>query len=91
MSEFLFLSRSFAAPGQATSRKGKTMKKEIKVLIKDLTRQGFEVRLTRRGHHMVSKDGGAITTFPGTPSDWRSLRNSLAALRRAGFIATKFA
>jgi len=33
----------------------------------------------------VRKDGKAIATISGTPSDRRSLLNGLARLRRAGF------
>lgn len=34
---------------------------------------------------MVTRDGELIATFAGTASDWRSIRNSLAPLKRAGF------
>lgn len=65
--------------------------KEIRHLTRELTRQGFEVRTTRRGHHLVSKNGVVVAGVPGTPSDWRSLKNARADLRRAGFVSTKFA
>ena len=67
------------------------MNKDVAKLIRELNRQDFEVRTTRRGHHLITKNGVVVAGLPGTPSDWRSLRNSLADLRRAGFIHTKFA
>lgn len=67
------------------------MKKDTRALIKALQAQGFEVRTTRRGHHLVTKAGLVVASIAGTPSDYRSIRNSLAALRRAGFTHTKFA
>lgn len=67
------------------------MKKEIRVLVKDLHQQGFVVRVSRRGHRLVCLDGQIVAVIPGTPSDWRSLKNCRAALRRAGFVSTKFA
>lgn len=55
-------------------------------LIKALEDQGFTWRTTARGHVMVyAPDGGAVTTLPGTTSDWRSLKNCIAQLRRSGF------
>lgn len=61
------------------------MDKELRKLVKALTRQGFTTEVTRRGHVMVYKGDQLVATFSGTPSDWRSMRNALAPLRRAGF------
>ncbi|MCW2852165.1 MAG: hypothetical protein JWM84_1829 [Nocardioides sp.] len=47
--------------------------------------QGYEVRVTKRGHVAVFQDGRHVVTFSGTPSDWRAMKNALAALKRAGF------
>lgn len=58
---------------------------ELNGILKALEAQGFTVRRTKRGHYFVTLGGKPVTTFAGTPSDWRSLRNSLAAARRAGF------
>ncbi|TWE07390.1 hypothetical protein [Rudaeicoccus suwonensis] len=66
-------------------------KKEIRELITDLHGQGFAVRRTRRGHFQVTKNGQVVAVIAGTPSDYRSSRNGLAALRRAGYCHTKFA
>lgn len=61
------------------------MNKENKKLTKELTRQGFQVRTTRRGHLLVERDGVVVAGLAGSPSDYRSIKNSIAALRRAGF------
>jgi hypothetical protein len=61
------------------------MDKDLRKIVKALEAQGFEVSVTSRGHVMVSRDGALIATFSGSASDWRSIRNGLAPLRRAGF------
>lgn len=61
------------------------MNKNLKKLTKALEDQGFSVRVSKRGHILVFNADGLVATFSGTPSDWRSLKNSMAALRRAGF------
>ena len=40
-------------------------------------------RVTAKGHITVTRDGRVVAVFSGTPSDWRSMRNALARLRRA--------
>ncbi|MFE1785623.1 hypothetical protein ACFW9F_24380 [Streptomyces sp. NPDC059506] len=59
--------------------------KEVRQLLKKLARQGFDVELTRNGHYKVYWDGRFVGTLAGTPSDHRSLKNSVANLKRAGF------
>ncbi len=61
------------------------MDKDMRKIVKALEDQGFEVATTRRGHLVVTRDGRVVAVFSGTASDWRSLRNSLADARRAGF------
>ncbi|WP_163275310.1 hypothetical protein [Cellulomonas iranensis] len=61
------------------------MNKDLRKIVKALETQGFEVTTTKRGHLMVARDGEVIATFSGTASDWRSIRNGLAPLKRAGF------
>ena len=61
------------------------MDKDLKKIVKALQKQGFEVEVTRKGHLMVYRDGRLVTTFSGTASDWRALKNGIAAARRAGF------
>lgn len=61
------------------------MDKDLRKIVKALEAQGFEVTVTKRQHVLVTRDGKMIATFSGTPSDWRSIRNGLAYLKRAGF------
>ena len=61
------------------------MDKDLPKIVKALEDQGFEVTVTSKGHIIVTRDGEVITTFSGTPSDWRSIRNSLSYARKAGF------
>lgn len=60
-------------------------RKEIRKLIAEVEAQGFTVKVTSNGHFFITKDGKPITTIGGTPSDHRSWRNVIAALKRAGF------
>lgn len=62
------------------------MNKEIRKIAKALVAQGFEVKVTKKGHFSVSIDGKFVTVMPGTPSDWRGMRNAIATLRRSGFV-----
>jgi hypothetical protein len=60
--------------------------KELRRLIKALEAQGFTVRATRGQHYQVrNAEGELVATLAGTPSDGRSWKNALAALRRGGF------
>lgn len=61
------------------------MDKDMKKIAKALREQGFEVTVTKKQHLAVSKDGRIVAVFSGTASDWRSMRNGIAAARRAGF------
>lgn len=61
------------------------MDKDLKKIVKALEAQGFEVERTKKGHLMVYRDGRFVVAFAGTPSDWRGLKNGIAAARRAGF------
>jgi hypothetical protein len=60
---------------------------DIKDLIREALAQGFRVEQTAKGHWRFlppDKTRGQVI-FSGTPSDWRSFRNSLSQLIRAGF------
>ena len=61
------------------------MDKDLRKIVKALEAQGFEVGTTSKGHVIVTRDGDLIATFSGSASDWRSIRNGLAPLKRAGF------
>lgn len=62
------------------------MASDLRKIVKAIEAQDFTVTRTKRGHYEVSRDGRRITTISGTPSDWRSTLNSLAPLKRAGFV-----
>ena len=65
--------------------RGGTVDKDTKKILAEAERQGFTVRRTSKGHHQVrDADGRIVAVFAGTASDHRSIRNSLAALSRAG-------
>lgn len=53
---------------------------------RELGRQGFASRWSSRRHLIVTLHGQTVAVFAGTPSDFRSHRNGLARLRRAGFV-----
>lgn len=61
------------------------MHKDVKKIAKAAAKAGYDVRINKKGHIVISRDGERITTFSSTPSDRRSLNNSLAPLRRDGF------
>ncbi len=61
------------------------MKKDSKKLVKELGLQGFDCRITRRGHGQVRLDGHIVAVLAGTPSDRRSWLNTLADLKRVGY------
>ncbi len=61
------------------------MNKELRKIEKALIVQGFDTVVTKKGHLRVYLDGIWVTTFSGSPSDWRAYRNALAAAKRAGF------
>lgn len=61
------------------------MDKDLRKIIGALKKQGFEVEVTSRQHVMVYMNGVLVVTFSGTASDWRSLKNGIAAARRHGF------
>ncbi|WP_213816208.1 hypothetical protein [Glaciihabitans sp. dw_435] len=62
------------------------MGKELAKIFKAAEAQGFTVSRTKSNHYTVYKDGARVTTFAGTASDQRSIKNGLAYMRRAGFI-----
>lgn len=61
------------------------MHKDVRDLLKDLKRQGFEVRINRKGYPKIYKDGRYITRLAQTPGDRRSLKNGMAYLKKAGY------
>ena len=62
------------------------MDKDTRVLLAEAERQGFTVTISKRGHPQVYLNDKWVTTLSGTAGDWRSMKNALAAIKRAGFI-----
>ena len=55
-------------------------------LVKALRKQGWRVDLLKNGHYRAyAPDGETVIHFSGTPSDHRSLANTIALLRKAGY------
>ncbi|WP_183092942.1 hypothetical protein [Nocardioides stalactiti] len=61
------------------------MDKQTKKVVEALEEQGFEVRISKKQHIIVTLDGRLVTTMSGTASDHRAIRNAIAQARRAGF------
>lgn len=61
-----------------------SIQKEVKELIKEAKRQGWRVK---EGKHykLYAPDGETIVVVGKTPSDRRSLENSISDMRKAGF------
>lgn len=58
---------------------------EIRRLASLAVQQGWRVGRTRKGHVVFRPQVGTPVTTSGTPSDWRVLANTRAALVRSGF------
>lgn len=61
------------------------MNKDMKKLLTRVEAQGFEVRISTKGHVLVNKNGQRIAVTGGTPSDRRAWKNFLADLKAAGY------
>jgi hypothetical protein len=59
-------------------------KKDVKKLLKEAIRQGFDVHQSHRGHYRVTAPTGVTATVSKTPSCPRTLDNTRADLRRIG-------
>jgi hypothetical protein len=49
--------------------------------------EGWTIAATRRGHLAWRSPSGALIVTPGTPSESRGYRNTVAAFKRAGLAA----
>lgn len=60
------------------------MNKEIKQLAREYERKGWNIVRSKGGSHTFWRhpSGQGMVTVPGTPSDWRSIQNTKADLRR---------
>lgn len=62
------------------------MNKDMKKLIKQAEAQGFEALILKSGHVTFLLGGVRVATFGGTTSDHRGWKNSMAYMKRAGFV-----
>ena len=61
------------------------MHKEIREIIRQLERQGWEI-VYRKGHPLAkSPDGSTIVSLPTTPGEGRWKQNLISDLRKGGF------
>lgn len=61
-------------------------KKKVQALLQEIeARPGWATERAKRGHWKIRHEGRLVTVLPVSPSDWRSLKNARAVLRRAGF------
>jgi hypothetical protein len=62
-------------------------KKDFSALVKEAEGQGWRVQRTKKGHwRLLAPDGVGIVIAAGTPSDRRGFDNTVASMRRYGFI-----
>ena len=58
--------------------------KDVDKIVRDLRRQGYDVKKGRRlSHYQVREGRRLVAVFGSTPSDVKSLRNLRGQLRRA--------
>ena len=62
------------------------MKKELGILIKQATAQGWTVTMSNGGHYKWVAPNGKIFFSAQTPSDHRALKNIQRDLKASGFI-----
>jgi hypothetical protein len=58
---------------------------DVRTLLAHARREGCVVEQLAGGHLRVRK-GDVAVVLPATPSDWRSIRNARAQLRRSGLL-----
>lgn len=64
----------------------KVINKDIAVLVKQATSQGWEVSNTKSNHLKWIAPSGAFFYSPSTPSDYRSIRGLKRDLKVNGFV-----
>lgn len=60
------------------------MNRDIQQLLKKAKRAGCRVEQTRSNHYRIIGPTGESISAPGTPSDFRSIRDVRSKLRRIG-------
>lgn len=61
-------------------------KSEIAALLEQVRAEGGSYQPTKKGHLAVDCPDGQRVIIPSTASDYRSVRNSVAELRRHGYV-----
>lgn len=61
--------------------------KKIKKIVREAIRQGWTIQSTKN-HIKLRTPENYLVVMPATPSDWRSVQNSLAVMKRHGFDPT---
>lgn len=56
--------------------------KEMKQVLRRCRRLGFTVTQTSKSHYRLELPGQPAVFVPSTPSDWRSVQNALAKIKR---------
>jgi hypothetical protein len=63
------------------------MNKEVREVVEEAQRQGWHCVERSNGHWMcLAPDGAGIVWIAGTPSDHRWKKNTIAKMRRHGFV-----
>lgn len=73
-------------PGSKRARTVKSSDRDTRALLDSIEAAGGTVKpcRSRSGHYKVYLEGRLIGTIAGTPSEYRSRKNDIANLRRAG-------
>jgi hypothetical protein len=67
----------------AAGEGGGMTRHDLESRLRDLVRQGFDVRKTHSGHWQIRKPGSPGCVVTGsTPGDWRAVQNFEANMRR---------
>lgn len=80
----IYLQRLVKCGGLNVKNATQELPKEAKALIELAKNQGWEYSKTSSGHHRLVSPQGRIVMNSGTPSDYRSVKNFRAELKRWG-------
>ena len=69
--------------------KPKVSSKELRILFAKAKKQGWQIEFTKKCHFKMLAPDGKVMFCPSTPSDFRSLRNVLAEMKRHGYTENK--
>lgn len=65
--------------------KPKVSSKELRILFAKATKQGWQIEFTKKCHFKMLAPDGSVMFAPSTPSDFRSMRNVIAEMKRHGY------